>query len=756
MGEFVRKKSIGILITVLTLTSFFVGFNQSAASKLSSVSDTMSRQKIGVSANHEIIFTLAGGSAVTENETITIIFPTGFASGLNSIECGDVDLLDDGVQENFAASPGCAADADEWGAAVSTRTLTLTAPSTAATYINASSVVTLRVGTNTTEEGVGNAQIVNPGSAGSKVINIGGTFGDSIEIAIAIVTNDQAAVIGTIPTGDTPGGGSPGSDTTPPIISNLRVENILQTSATVLWDTNEPATSRVNYGLTSGYGSSTTGDGGGLVLSHRVDLTGLTADTIYHFNVVTADSLGHTTTTVDDTFRTLSGLDITAPVISNIQVINITETGATVTWTTNEPANSKVEYGLTDAYELGEITAADFVASHSLPLAGLTGNTTYHFRVTSADSSGNAATSPDGTFTTIAPADLTAPIISNIRVINITENSATVTWDTNEAANSRVRYGLTATYGLGNIFSADLVLAHSINLSSLTRSTIYHFEITSSDSSGNTAVSGDRTFSTLPDIIPPGNVTDFLATPTAARTILLTWVNPTDTDFAGVLIKRSFTGYPASPADGELVFDGVATSFPDTAITPANYNRPIYYTAFAYDTTGNFASGALAEATIEVSLTLDVKAWPEKRWPRSGNWSTRGAVELRDVATSNILYEDTVATSDLGLGSVEFPTAPIVNYDISFKGLSHLRKILRDAPLSGGVNSLDFTLANTFYLLAGDVHRSSDNMVNALDISTLLGSLSTGNEVTDLNHDTGVNSLDINILLANLMVRGDE
>lgn len=752
--RFLKQKSKIILVSILALASVFTLYTPSAASQLSSVSDTMSRQKISVAANHEIVFTLSSGTAITENETIAIIFPSGFASGLNSIDCGDVDLLDDGVQENF--SSGCAADADEWGAAVSTRTLTLTAPSTAATYINASSVVTLRIGTNTTEEGVGDEQISNPGSTGSYIINIGGTFGDQSDIAIAIVANDRATVSGTDTTGEVPGSGPPGTDSSPPIISNLRVVNILQTSATVFWDTNEPATSNVNYGLSASYGSSATGDVGGLVTSHRVDLVGLTANTIYHFNVVTADSSGYTTTTVDDTFQTLSGVDITAPVISNIQVINITETGATVTWTTDEPANSKVEYGLTDAYELGEVTAADFATAHSLSISGLTAGTTYHFRVTSADSSGNAATSDDDTFITSAPPDATAPIISNIRVINITENSATVTWETNEPANSRVRYGLTAAYGLGNIFSAGLLTSHSINLSSLSRSTIYHFEITSADASGNTAISADQTFSTLPDAIPPGNVTNFLATPTADKTIMLTWVNPTDTDFAGVLIKRSFIGYPASPALGELIFDGIATSFEDTGITSANYNRPIYYTAFAYDATGNFASGALAEATIEAEITLDVRAWPEKRWPRSGNWSTRGEVELREVAATRVLYEDSVTTSNLGTGTVEFPTAPVVNYDISFKGLSHLRKILRDVPLAGGINSVDFTLANTFYLLAGDVHRSSDNMVNALDISTLLGSLSTGNEVTDLNHDTGVNSLDINILLANLMRRGDE
>ncbi|MFH2136531.1 MAG: fibronectin type III domain-containing protein [Patescibacteria group bacterium] len=750
MAKIFRHKLTKVLIILLACASFFTIYNTTQAGVLFSVSDTMSRLKAATLSDHTIAFTTV--TTIPVSGTIVVDFPTGFSMDA-ALDYTDIDLKLATVDIVLAAAPGSGAGT-AWGAVrTDADTITLTNNDT---NTFAAGAVEIQVGLNATFGVAGDKQTTNSGAGNNLLMTITTSAGDSGSLAVSIIADDQVGVGSTVGAPAPPGGGSPGTDSTPPIISNLRVVNILQTSATVLWDTNEPATSRVNYGLSASYGSSAVGDLSGFVTSHRVDLVGLTANTIYHFNVVTADASGYTTTTADDIFQTLSGLDITAPVISGVQVINITETRATVIWQTNEPAKSKVEYGLTDSYELGEVTAADFVTSHSLNFSGLLGNTTYHFRVTSADSSGNAATSTDDTFTTIAPADVTAPIISNIRVINITENSATVIWDTNEPANSRVKYGLTATYGLGNLFSADLVTTHSINLSSLTRSTIYHFEITSSDSSGNTSVSADQVFSTLPDTIPPGNVTDFLATPTAGRTIMLTWVNPTDTDFAGVLIKRSFTGYPASPADGELVFDGVATSFEDTAITPANYNRPIYYTAFAYDATGNFASGALAEATIEVALTLDVKAWPEKRWPRSGNWSTRGAVELREVATSNVLYEDTVATSDLGVGAVTFDTAPVVNYNISFKGLSHLRKILRDVPLSGGVNSLDFTLANTFYLLAGDVHRSSDNMVNALDISTLLGSLSTGNEVTDLNHDTGVNSLDINILLANLMVRGDE
>jgi hypothetical protein len=758
MQEIIKRNLVRWLIFVLAFASFFTLYNQTQAGELISVSDTMSRLKASTAANHEFVFTLTAGTTVVEDETITITFAASWVDGLGGIDCEDIDIVDDAAQEAITevAVEACTADADEWGAIVAGDVLTLTAPSTPATYIDASSVVTVKIGTNAVEEHAGDTQIANPVAANNLVLSVGGTFGDSKTIAVAIVANDQVgidAIVGGPPA--PPGGGAPGGDTTPPIVSNLRVVNILQTSVTVLWDTNEPATSRVDYGLSTSYGNTTTGDGGLLVTSHRVDLTGLSANTIYHFRVVTADSSGHETITADDIFQTLSGEDVTPPTISNIRVINITENSADVLWDTNEPATSKVEYGLTTSYGLGTVTLINLVTSHNVPLSGLSPNTLYHFRVSSTDSSSNEAVSVDGTFTTLAAA--LPPVISDIRVINITVNSGVVTWQTDKAATSRVRYGLTTSYELGDISLAGLVTTHSVPLTSLLPNTVYHFEVSSADALGHTATSTDQTFTTLPDTTPPTNVNDFLATVTLDKKIMLTWVNPTDADFAGVLIRRSLTGYPVDPTDGDLVFDGLADSFLDTNITPADYNRPIYYTAFAYDTSGNYAGGAVAQVTIEVVITLDVKAWPEKRWPRTNHWQTRAVVDLREVgASSRVLADGTVTTSSLGEGSVVFTDAAPQSYDIGLKSLSHLRKILRNVSLEAGTNSVDFTLGGTFYLLAGDVNRSQDNLVNSLDASTLLSALSTSNEISDLNRDGQVNSLDVNILLANLMKRGDQ
>ena len=102
---------------------------------------------------------------------------------------------------------------------------------------------------------------------------------------------------------------------------------------------------------------------------------------------------------------TLSNVD-TPPAISAVSA-NPISSGATITWTTNKPANSQVAYGATTAYGSISPLNSSLVTSHSVILTGLSASTTYHYPKcfpggrTGYDS---AATSSDfPTFTTNAP-----------------------------------------------------------------------------------------------------------------------------------------------------------------------------------------------------------------------------------------------------------------------------------------------------------------------------------------------------------------
>ncbi|MGB8381451.1 MAG: fibronectin type III domain-containing protein, partial [Dermatophilaceae bacterium] len=95
--------------------------------------------------------------------------------------------------------------------------------------------------------------------------------------------------------------------------------------------------------------------------------------------------------------------DTTPPVVSAVAGSAVGPTQATITWTTNEPASTQVDYGATSAYGTSTTPNTALTTSHSQGLSGLTASTTYHYRVRSADASGNATTSPDATFATAAP-----------------------------------------------------------------------------------------------------------------------------------------------------------------------------------------------------------------------------------------------------------------------------------------------------------------------------------------------------------------
>ncbi len=103
-------------------------------------------------------------------------------------------------------------------------------------------------------------------------------------------------------------------DTTAPVISNVVVSNITSSSAIVTWDTDEAADSTVNYGTTSGYGS--TQADASFVTSHSVNLTGLSANTAYHYEVVSKDPSNNSTSSSDNTFLTQAASSSTPPTIT--------------------------------------------------------------------------------------------------------------------------------------------------------------------------------------------------------------------------------------------------------------------------------------------------------------------------------------------------------------------------------------------------------------------------------------------------------
>jgi len=190
--------------------------------------------------------------------------------------------------------------------------------------------------------------------------------------------------------------------------------------------------------------------------------------------------------------------------------------------------------------------------------------------------------------------DFIPPQIYNILISRITLNSAIISWSTNELSFCKLFWGKTENYEEEVISEDDFYLTHSTKLINLSPETDYHFKIYCKDKNQNETETNDYKFTTLtlPDIIPPSNISDFEAIP-GDKKIFLKWKNPPEPDFKEVKIVRSTEFYPANPWDGHIIYTGRGEYFEDTGLTNG---ITYYYTAFSYDKAGNHSSGAIVSS----------------------------------------------------------------------------------------------------------------------------------------------------------------
>lgn len=177
-------------------------------------------------------------------------------------------------------------------------------------------------------------------------------------------------------------------------------------SATIIWNTDEIANSQVNYGLTSGYGTSSTLDAT-LVTNHSVVISGLTCNTMYHFQTGSTYS-GYTTLSSDYTFTTTSGVCNSTPTVTSSAASAITQTTATLNGSISATGGDNAtiigfHWGLTSLYGNTTTASGSFgVGAVTTDITGLFCNTVYHYQAYATNSIGTGVSSPDATFTTSA------------------------------------------------------------------------------------------------------------------------------------------------------------------------------------------------------------------------------------------------------------------------------------------------------------------------------------------------------------------
>lgn len=340
-----------------------------------------------------------------------------------------------------------------------------------------------------------------------------------------------------------------------PVITNI-ASSTTQTTATISWDVAPNSDGYVIYSTSSDFSDNKEAGTNSSRSSHNITLTGLLENYAYYFKVRSKGADGGITTDNNSgsyhTFTTVAG----PLTISNIATSTITDTSAIITWTTNRLADSKVMYGTAVGSYPSDRTDTGMTTQHAMLLSGLASSTVYYFKVESVDSLGQKITSGEYNFLSkeklytetevqqeisdleeqisdlqdssseintlnarirelesqlqeaqrgsgggvifidkiVDKTDKIAPIISNVRVVELKADSAVIDWQTNEEANSFVEYGIKDLNK--NFGSYNLSKQHSAKLDNLKPDEKYIYRVSSSDASGNLATGQELSFTT--------------------------------------------------------------------------------------------------------------------------------------------------------------------------------------------------------------------------------------------------------------------
>jgi hypothetical protein len=187
---------------------------------------------------------------------------------------------------------------------------------------------------------------------------------------------------------------------------------------------------------------------------------------------------------------------VAGPVISSIKVSAITASGATISWTTDQPSSTQVNYGATASYGSTSPLDSSLVLNHSVTLSGLAANASYDFQVVSVNSAGMSAQSPDAIFKTTAAA-AAAPQVGYVVSWGVTASGATVTWSTDQPANTQLAYGTTPALVTLSPLQSTMSASHGVVLTELSGGATYYYVAQSTNAAGVTGHSAVHSFTTL-------------------------------------------------------------------------------------------------------------------------------------------------------------------------------------------------------------------------------------------------------------------
>ncbi len=217
----------------------------------------------------------------------------------------------------------------------------------------------------------------------------------------------------------------------------------------------------------------------------------------YYYRIKSVDNAGSSSVASTTVSKTPTGNYPTPPTIVSEPTSVVKATSATVTWVTNRASTGAVKFGTSESDMDRSQLDAEERTEHQITLPGLEPNTTYYFKVQSLDSardySDSEAYSSIFTLKTLA-----SPGIQNVKITNISLDSADISWETSSASTTLIRYGTTINYDKSWEDASSYTTNHTFKLQDLNHTSTYHFKISGLDADENSINSDDYVFDTLP------------------------------------------------------------------------------------------------------------------------------------------------------------------------------------------------------------------------------------------------------------------
>lgn len=331
------------------------------------------------------------------------------------------------------------------------------------------------------------------------------------------------------------------------------------TSVSVAWQTNVPATSQVEYGTTTTYGSRTALDSS-MVTNHSQQLTNLTTGTLYHYRLHSIDAHNVQAVNYDLTF-TISR-DTTPPSVSiTSPTANATVSG-TITVSavaTDNVGVAGVQFKVDNANTGGELTSPPY--NYSLNTAGLS-NGAHVLTATARDAAGNTATSAG---VTVNVSNSTAtPAVS----ITFPANGANVAATILFAASASSSQGITGVqFKLDNVNVGAEITSAPYNFLFNTGAVSNGSHILTAaarDNAGRSATSGGVTINVDNSVSTPSvSITSPANGATVSATISVVANAASSRGISGVQLKLDGNNVGAERTLAPYIFSLDTTAFPD-------------------------------------------------------------------------------------------------------------------------------------------------------------------------------------------------